>query len=114
MSSLTDRISPADPANPFLRVTLYTALALLCKGAEILSRLPALETALEARDRERFRLLSAAGAALGWLVGQGSEDSVDELGQESALGDAAAMLDWSDEEAEQHLAAALADFREEG
>jgi hypothetical protein len=113
MSSLKDRISPADPANPVLRVTLYTALALLCKGAEIVSRLPALETALEAGDRERFRLLSAAGAALGWLLGQGAEDSVDALGRESALGDAGAVLDWSDEEAERHFAAALADFREE-
>jgi hypothetical protein len=114
MSSLKDRISPADPATPLLRVTLYTALALVCKGAEILSRLPALETALEAGDRERFRLLSAAEAALGWLVGQGVEDSVDDLGRESALGDAGAVLDWSDEEAERHFSAALADFREEG
>jgi hypothetical protein len=113
MSSLKDRIAPADPPNPYLRVTLYTALSLLCKGADILSRLPATETALEAGDRERFQLLSAAEAALGWLVGQGVEDSVDALGRESALGDAGAALDWTDEERENHLAAALADWKGE-
>lgn len=114
MSSLMDRIAPADPANPVLRVTLYTGLSLLCKGAEILSRFPAPETALEVGDRERFRLLSAGEAALGWLVGHGVGDSVDSLGRESALGDAAAALDWSEEEAEGHFSAALADWREEG
>lgn len=112
MSSLKDRIAPADPPNPFLRITLYTALSLVCKGAGILSRLPPTETALEARDRERFQLLSAAEAALGGLVGQGSEDSVDALGRESALGAADAALGWSREELEGHFKAALADWRE--
>jgi len=113
MSSLKDRIAPADPPNPFLRVTLYTALSLLCKGAEILSRLPAPETAFEVGDRERFQLLSAAETALGWLVGQRVEDSVDSLGRGSALGDAAAYLDWTEEERERHFAAALADWKGE-
>jgi hypothetical protein len=113
MSSLKDHLSPADPANPYLRVTLYTALSLLCKGAEVLSRLPAAEAALEAGDLERFRLLSAGEAALGWLVGQGAGDSVDSLGQGSALGDAAGVLDWSEEEAQRHFGAALADLRGE-
>lgn len=113
MSSLKDRIAPADPSNPFLRVTLFTALSLVCKGAEILSRLPGIETALEARDRERFQLLSAAEAALAWLVGHGAEDSVDSLSEESALGGANAALCWSEEEAERHLAAALADWKGE-
>ena len=111
MSSLLDRIAPTDPPNPFLRVTLSTAISLLCKGAEILSRLPAAETAFESEDRERFRLLSAAEAALGWLVGQGSGDSVDQLGRDSALGDAAAILEWTDEELERHFAAGLDDWK---
>jgi hypothetical protein len=33
-------------------------------------------------------------------MGQGAEDSVDALGRESALGDAGAVLDWTDEESE--------------
>lgn len=113
MSSLKDRISPTDPSNPFLLVTLYTALSLVCKGAEILSRLPSIETALEDGDRERFQLLSAAEAALGWLVGHGAGDSVDALGKESSLGGANAALCWPDEEAERHFAAALADWQAE-
>ena len=114
MSSLMHRIAPADPANPVVRVSLYTGLSLLCKGAEILSRLPGVETALEAGDRERFQLLSAGEAALGWLVGQEAEDSVEDLGASSSLGDAAAALDWGPEEVERHFAAALADLREGG
>ncbi|MFP3939021.1 MAG: hypothetical protein ACLF0P_01825 [Thermoanaerobaculia bacterium] len=113
MSSLRDRISPADPATSDLRVTLFTGLALLCKGAEVLSALPASEAALASGDPERFRLLSAGEAALGWLVGHGAGDSVDDLGRESALGEAAAALDWSEEELERHFAAALADWRRE-
>jgi hypothetical protein len=111
MSSLEDRIAPADPANPYLRVTLYTALSLLCKGAELLSRLPDVTTAFETGDLERFRLLSAADASLGWLVGSGTGDSVDSLGRDSALGDAAAALDWTDQEADEHFTAGLADWK---
>jgi hypothetical protein len=114
MRSLKEHLSPAEPSNPYLRVTLYTALSLLCKGAQILSRLPAAETALPAGDLERFRLLSAADSALGWLVGQGAGDSVDSLGRESALGDAAEVLDWSEEEAGRQFGAALADLQEGG
>ena len=110
MSSLTDRIAPADPANPVVRVSLYTALSLLCKGAEILSRLPQVEPALETGDRERFQLLSAGDAALGWLVGQEIGDSIEHLGRSSALGDAEAALDWAPEEVERHFAAALGDL----
>ena len=110
MSSLRDRIAPSDPANPYLRVTLYTSLSLLCKGAELLSRLPDLTTAFETEDLERFRLLSAADAALGWLVGSGTDDSVDSLGQDSALGDAAAVLDWTDQQVDEHFTAGLADW----
>lgn len=111
MSSLQDRIAPADPTNLYVRVTLYTALSLVCKGAEILSRLPDLTTAYEAGDLERFQLLSAADAALGWLVGSGTADSVDALGRDSALGDAAAVLDWTDEEAHRHFTAGFADWK---
>ncbi|MFP3939030.1 MAG: hypothetical protein ACLF0P_01870 [Thermoanaerobaculia bacterium] len=113
MSSLSDGIAPAGPAHSDVRVTLLTALAHLCQGAELLSHLPAPETALPRGDPERFRLLSAGEAALGRLVGQQAGDSVDALGRESALGDAAAALAWPEAELERHFAAALADWWED-
>ena len=72
MSSWRNRISPADPTNEQLRVTLFIGLGLLHIAAEILSAPPAFETALEAGDPERFRLLFAAEAARCWLVGHGT------------------------------------------
>ncbi len=114
MSSLTDRISPADPTNEQLRVSLLIGLGLLHIGAEILSRAPDVETALEAGDRERFRLLFAAEAAHCWVVGHGASDSADFPGQDSAFAAALRALDWTPEELERHFSAALADLREEG
>ncbi len=84
MSSWKDRISPADPTNEQLRVTLFIGLGLLHIAAEILSAPPAVETALEAGDPERFRLLFAAEAARCWLVGHGAADSTDTPGEDSA------------------------------
>jgi hypothetical protein len=114
MSSLTDRISPADPTNEQLRVSLLIGLGLLHIAAEILARAPGVETALEAGDRERFRLLFAAEAARCWIVGHGAEDSADSPGEDSAFAAALRTLDWTPEELGRHFAAALADWREDG
>ena len=113
MSSLKDRISPADPTNDQLRVTLFIGLGLLHISAEILSTLPAAETALDAGDPERFRLLFAGEAARCWLVGHGAADSTEAPGQDSAFAGALRALDWTPEELARHFAAALADFQEE-
>lgn len=114
MSSLKDRIAPADPTNDEVRVTLFTGLGLLHLAAEVLSSLPSAETALAADDPERFRLLFAAEAARCWIVGHGAEDSPDLPGSDSAFAGAARALDWTPEELERHFAAALADLREDG
>ena len=113
MSSWKDRISPADPTNEQVRVTLFIGLGLLHIAAEIFSAPPAVETALEAGDPERFRLLFAAEATRCWLVGHGIADSTDAPGEDSAFAGALRALDWTPEELERHFAAALADLREE-
>jgi hypothetical protein len=116
MSSLKDRISPADPTNDQLRVTLFIGLGLLHISAEILSTLPDAETALEAGHPERFRLLFAGEAARCWLVGHGAADSTERPGEDSAFAGALRALDWTAEELERHYSASLADwadFRED-
>ncbi len=113
MSSWKDRISPDDPTNEQLRVSLFIGLGLLHISAEILAAPPAVETVLEAGDPERFRLLSAAEAARCWLVGHGAADSTDAPGVDSALAGAFRALDWTPEELARHFSAALADFRED-
>jgi hypothetical protein len=112
MSSFRDRIAPPDLSNEQLRVALYTTLSLFTGAAEILAALPAIETTAKTGDQERFRLLSAAEAAYGWLVGHGSENSADSPSLDSALGGATAALDWTEEELDRHFAAALSDWTE--
>ena len=112
MSSLQDRTAPADLTNESVRVALSTTLSLFGAAAEILFSLPPAESTLAAGDQERFRLLSAADAARGALVGQGLEDTPEEPSRESALGGAEAALGWSGEELDLHFHAALSDFTE--
>jgi hypothetical protein len=112
MSSFRDRTAPADLTNENLRVALFTTLSLFGAAAEVLFALPAAETTLDTGDHERFRLLSAANAARGALVGQGLTDTPEEPSPESALGGVETALAWTAEELEQHFAAALADWQE--
>ncbi len=112
MSSLRDRIAPADPTNDELRVTLSIGLGLLHLAAETLSCLPPAETGLEGGDRERFRILFAAEATRCWVVGHGAEDSADSPGSDSAFAGADRALAWTPEELERHFAAAFADWAE--
>lgn len=112
MSSFRDRTAPADLTNENLRVALFTTLSLFSSAAEILFSLPAAESTLPAGDQERFRLLSAADAARGALVGQCLTDTPKHPSPESALGGAEAALGWTAEELEQHFTAALADWQE--
>ena len=79
MSSLKDRTAPADLTNESLRVALFTTLSLFGAAAEILFSLPPAESTLDAGVQERFRLLSAADAARRALVGQGLEDTPEQL-----------------------------------
>jgi hypothetical protein len=60
MSNSRNRIAPTDPTNEHLRVILHLALPLVRSAAEMLSAMPGTESAFEAHDRERFRLLSAS------------------------------------------------------
>jgi hypothetical protein len=110
MSSLRERIAPADPGNTHVRVILHLALPLVRSVAEMLSVVPEAESAFEAEDPERFHLLSAVEVLQGQLVGQGLEDSFLRPSRESALGHVARVLDWSDEELERHFVAALSDW----
>lgn len=110
MSSSAKRIAPADPANAHVRVILHLALPLVRSAAEMLSAVPAAESAFEDQDPERFHLLSAVEALQGHLVGHGLEDSFLHPGRDSALGHVARVLDWSDEELERHFEAALSDW----
>lgn len=112
MSSLTNGTPPRDLTNENVRVALFTTLSLFGVAAEILGSLPPAESTLEAGDQERFRLLSAADAARGALVGQGVEDTPEDPGRESALGGSEAVLAWTAEELDLHFYAALADFTE--
>lgn len=112
MSSFKDRTAPADLTNENLRVALFTTLSLFGAAAEILFSLPPHESALESGDRERFRLLSAADAARGALVGHAIEDIPEHPSRESALGGAETALGWTAEELERHFTTALADWQE--
>jgi hypothetical protein len=110
MSSLKDRIAPADPTNAQLRVILHLALPLVRSAAEMLSAAPGAELAFEDQDPEKFQLLSAVEALQGRLVGHGLEDSFLHPSRDSALGSSARVLDWNDEELERHFLAALSDW----
>lgn len=112
MSSLTNGTPPADLTNENVRVALFTTLSLFGVAAEILCSLPPAESTLEAGDQERFRLLSAAEAARGALVGQSIDDTPEHPSRDSALGGAEAALAWSSEELDLHFYAALSDYTE--
>lgn len=110
MSSYTKGIAPADPVNSHVRVILHLALPLVRCAAEMLSAVPAPESAFEDQDPERFHLLSAVKALHGHLVGHSVDDSFLAPGRESVLGGVARVLDWSDAELERHFLAALSDW----
>lgn len=92
------------------RTHLGTALALLELAAQVLEKLPAPQAGLDAGDPQLFRYLQAAETTLGWLVGQGEEDSLAAPGPASALGDGRRIFDWTDEESLRHFQAALDDL----
>jgi hypothetical protein len=110
MSSLRERIAPADPGNTHVRVILHLASPLVRSVAEMLSVVPEAESAFEAEDPERFHLLSAVVVLQGHLVGHGVGDSVLRPCRECALGPVARVLGGSDEELERHFVAALSDW----
>lgn len=90
-----------------------TALGLVELAAQVLEKLPAPEAALETRDPALFRYLQAGETAVGWLVGQGEEDSLEVPGISSALGDGQRIYWWSDEETAIQFHAAVEDLEAE-
>jgi hypothetical protein len=110
MSSLKDRIAPADPTNAQLRVILHLALPLVRSAAEIVAAVPGTESAFEAQDPERFHLVSAIEVLQGHLVGHGVADSFLHPSRDSTLGHVARVLDWTDGELERHFIAGLSDW----
>jgi hypothetical protein len=100
---------PLAPDAPLeaVRSRVLVALALAEQAAALVASCPPPSAAFAARDKERFRWLSAAEALAGWLKGFGDHDSPEAPGEDSALAAAHTILSWSPQQVDAWLRIAI-------
>lgn len=104
--TLASRMYPPKDSEPYLTISLHTAMSVLALAEDLLAAIPSPAKAVEEGSRQAFGLLSAAEAAQGWLVGHGPDDHSGNPAPESAFGAYYSVLGWEKEDLEHRFQAA--------